>query len=64
MAPDLRGSAVLNSAVAFASVVRNGSLKKNGMPQFSHLTDKQLLSLRNYVRREAESRLVKTLPPK
>ncbi len=55
MAPDLRGSEVLSSASAFASIVRDGSLKKNGMPQFAHLTDKQLLSLRNYVRREAES---------
>ena len=57
MAPDLRASAVLASAGAFADVVRNGSRKLNGMPRFAHLTDEQLLKIRHYVRREAEKAL-------
>jgi quinohemoprotein ethanol dehydrogenase len=57
MAPDLRASALVGSAEAFAEVVRNGALQKNGMPVFAHLSDEQLLRLRHYVRREAEKAL-------
>ncbi|HSH13598.1 MAG TPA: c-type cytochrome, partial [Desulfurivibrionaceae bacterium] len=54
MAPDLRSSALLGSAEAFAEVVRGGSRQQNGMPAYRHLTDDQLLKIRHYVRREAE----------
>jgi quinohemoprotein ethanol dehydrogenase len=57
MAPDLRASAVLGSAEAFADVVRGGSRQQNGMPAYRHLTDEQLLKIRHYVRREAERAL-------
>jgi quinohemoprotein ethanol dehydrogenase len=55
MAPDLRASPILASGDAFAEVVRNGALQKNGMPVFEHLLDEQLLAIRHYVRREAEN---------
>ena len=57
MAPDLRASALVGSAEAFAEVVRNGALQENGMPVFEHLSDEQLLRLRHYLRREAEKAL-------
>ncbi len=57
MAPDLRASAVLASAEAFADVVRGGSRMRNGMPRYTHLSDEQLLALRHYLRREAEQAL-------
>lgn len=57
MAPDLRASPILTSADAFADVVRGGSRLANGMPRYSHLTDDQLLSIRHYVRREAQRAL-------
>jgi quinohemoprotein ethanol dehydrogenase len=60
MAPDLRASAVLASAEAFADVVRGGSRMKNGMPRYAHLSDEQLLALRHYLRREAEQALGST----
>ena len=55
MAPDLRASALVASADAFADVVRNGSRLENGMPVYRHLSDEQLLKIRHYVRRQAES---------
>jgi len=57
MAPDLRASALLGSAEAFADVVRDGSRQRNGMPRYKHLSDEQLLKIRHYVRREAERAL-------
>ena len=57
MAPDLRASALLGSAEAFADVVRDGSRQRNGMPAYRHLTDEQLLKIRHYVRGEAQRAL-------
>ena len=57
MAPDLRASALLASAEAFADVVRNGSRQHNGMPAYRHLNDEQLAKIRHYVRGEAEKAL-------
>jgi quinohemoprotein ethanol dehydrogenase len=57
MAPDLRASALIGSAEAFASVVRDGGRMTNGMPRYAHLTDQELLALRHYLRREAEAAL-------
>ena len=57
MAPDLRASALVGSAEAFASVVRDGARMPNGMPRYAHLTDEELLALRHYLRREAEAAL-------
>jgi quinohemoprotein ethanol dehydrogenase len=57
MAPDLRASAILASAEAFADVVRGGSRMGNGMPRYAHLSDEQLLALRHYLRQEAEQAL-------
>jgi quinohemoprotein ethanol dehydrogenase len=56
MAPDLRASEVVGSSTAFAAIVRGGSLKQNGMPQFAHLTDEQLMALRHYIRQQAEAK--------
>jgi quinohemoprotein ethanol dehydrogenase len=57
MAPDLRASAIVASSEAFADVVRGGSRKENGMPEFGHLTDEQLEALRHFIRKEAEAAL-------
>lgn len=58
-APDLRASGVVLSATGFADVVRDGSRAASGMPRFRHLTDEQLLSLRHFIRRQAEAALAK-----
>lgn len=60
MAPDLRASPILSSAEAFADVVRNGLRMQNGMPKYEHLSDEQLLTIRHYVRREADRALART----
>ncbi len=57
MAPDLRASALIASAEAFAGVVRDGERMHNGMPRYAHLSDAQLLALRHYLRQEAEAAL-------
>ncbi len=60
MAPDLRASAVVGSAEAFAGVVRDGERKVRGMPAFRNFSDDQLLELRHYIRREADAALRET----
>jgi len=55
MAPDLRASEVVGSSEAFDAILRGGSLKQNGMPQFAHLTDQQLIALRHHIRQRAEA---------
>ena len=57
MAPDLRASATVASDDVFADIVRDGSRLHNGMPAFSEYSDEQLLALRHYIRREAETAL-------
>jgi quinohemoprotein ethanol dehydrogenase len=52
-APDLRASAIPQSAEAFASVVRDGARLSNGMPRFDYLDNAQLNALRQYLRTEA-----------
>ncbi len=54
MAPDLRASAVVGSAEAFAAVVRDGAKMANGMPRYAHLTNNQLTALQHYLREQAE----------
>lgn len=58
IAPDLRASSIPLSREAFETVVRNGALSSNGMPIYSDLTDRQLESLRHYIRARAESGLM------
>jgi quinohemoprotein ethanol dehydrogenase len=53
-APKLTRSAVPLSREAFASVVRDGTLMPNGMPQYKHLDDAQLESLRQFLRAQAQ----------
>ena len=55
MAPDLRASAILFSAEEFAGVVRDGSRLSMGMPRYADLDDEELLALRHYIRRAANS---------
>lgn len=52
-APKLTRSAIPLSRKAFASVVHDGSLKANGMPQYDILDDMQLESLRQFLRAQA-----------
>ncbi len=54
MAPDLRASPLLASDLAFEEVVRGGNLIENGMPRYAEITDDELLSIRHYVRQQAE----------
>ena len=55
MAPDLRASAVPLSEMesVFADVVRKGQRVSRGMPGYPDLTNKELLSLRHYIRQRA-----------
>ena len=52
-APDLRASPLPLSPAAFKRVVVDGALRHNGMPDFAEFTDKQLASLRHFIRRAA-----------
>jgi quinohemoprotein ethanol dehydrogenase len=61
-APDLRASAVVLSAEAFAAVVRGGALLQRGMPKFAEFSDERLEELRHYIRRQASSALDRTPP--
>ena len=53
-APDLRTSAIPSDPSAFASVVKDGALVPNGMPQFGEFTQADLAGLRQYIRSRAE----------
>ncbi len=54
MAPDLRASSLVASEAAFAQVVRGGSKKENGMPEYAHFTDARLNAIRHYIRHQAD----------
>jgi quinohemoprotein ethanol dehydrogenase len=62
MAPDLRASAVVLSATAFAEVVRDGSRRAKGMPPFGEFTDQRLADLRHYLRQQADLGLKAAAP--
>jgi len=53
-APDLRASGVPGNFEAFASVVRDGTLKSRGMPRFKHLSDEELAQMQHFIRLQAE----------
>jgi quinohemoprotein ethanol dehydrogenase len=53
LAPDLRASAVPQSAEAFASIVRDGALMARGMPRYDQFTPGEMQALRQYLRSEA-----------
>ncbi len=53
-APDLRASPIPLDANAFKAIVQGGALMSNGMPRFSDVSDEQLLSLRHYIRAQAQ----------
>jgi len=52
-APDLRESAVILSAKAFAKIVKHGGLREQGMPQFQDLSDSEVSDIRQYLRARA-----------
>jgi len=52
-APDLRGSAVAQSAEAFDGIVRGGDLVAAGMPRFDEKSDEELAAIRQYLRSRA-----------
>jgi quinohemoprotein ethanol dehydrogenase len=52
-APDLRASPVPLDWASFEAVVRRGSRQTRGMPQYAELTDRELDSLRHYIRYRA-----------
>ena len=58
-APDLRASLLIQSAEAFAEVVRDGARAANGMPVFPDLSDEALLELQHYIRQQAEAGLAR-----
>jgi quinohemoprotein ethanol dehydrogenase len=51
-APDLRASQIPMNAAGFAATVRTG-IEARGMPKFPELSDRELESLRHYVRYRA-----------
>ena len=61
-APDLRASAVVLSAEAFAAVVGSGALLSRGMPRYAEFSEARLEELRHYIRRQASSALARTPP--
>jgi quinohemoprotein ethanol dehydrogenase len=52
-APDLRASAVPQSADQFAAIVRGGALVENSMPRFEEFADADLAAIRQYLRSRA-----------
>jgi quinohemoprotein ethanol dehydrogenase len=57
MAPDLRASAVVLENDTFARIVRSGTRANRGMPAYEQITDKELLALQHFIRREANRAL-------
>ena len=53
-APDLRASGVPQSAETFRSIVHDGAMLSNGMPNFPELSNSDLESLRQYLRSRAD----------
>ena len=49
-APDLRRSSVVLPGDAFAAVIRDGVMVREGMPRFQELSDKDRDDLREYIR--------------
>ncbi|MCB1667377.1 MAG: PQQ-dependent dehydrogenase, methanol/ethanol family [Pseudomonadales bacterium] len=56
-APDLRSSAIVLSKEALTSVLRDGLLRDQGMPNFKELTDEDIVALQHYIRSKAERAL-------
>jgi quinohemoprotein ethanol dehydrogenase len=56
-APDLRASGIPLDAATFKTVVHGGALLQQGMPRFHDLDDDQQLSLRHYIRAQANAAL-------
>ncbi|RZK03465.1 MAG: PQQ-dependent dehydrogenase, methanol/ethanol family [Novosphingobium sp.] len=54
-APDLRLSPVILDAAAFRTIVKEGGLKLNGMPQFPDFSDQELETLRFFLRTRAST---------
>jgi quinohemoprotein ethanol dehydrogenase len=54
MAPDLRASHLVQSAEAFAGVVRDGNRAVGGMPAYPDFNDLWIEALRHYIRQQAE----------
>lgn len=54
-APDLRASPVVLDSSTFDLIVRQGALEGNGMPGVDFLSDEEVLDLRHYIRRQANS---------
>lgn len=54
-APDLRYSPMITDAATFREVVKDGSLRMNGMPDFPALTGQELETLRFYLRARAQT---------
>jgi quinohemoprotein ethanol dehydrogenase len=52
-APDLRASPIPLDADTFKAIVQGGALLSRGMPEFSDVSDEQLLALRHYIRAQA-----------
>ena len=52
-APDLRASSVPLSLESFAAIVRDGTLRRRGMPMFPELDDDALRALQHYIRMRA-----------
>jgi quinohemoprotein ethanol dehydrogenase len=57
MAPDLRASAIALDKAAFASVVRDGSRIKMGMPSYPYISDQELDALQHFIRLRAKETL-------
>lgn len=53
-APDLRKSTIVLEADAFRSIVKDGALTPNGMPQFDEYDARQLDDIRQYIRSRAQ----------
>jgi quinohemoprotein ethanol dehydrogenase len=54
-APDLRASTIPLDASAFKGIVQGGAMLQSGMPHFDDVSDDDLLSIRHYIRAQAEA---------
>ncbi len=54
IAPDLRESDAINDDEMFKQIVVGGALLANGMPQFTDLSDAELLAVQMYLRQQAK----------
>jgi quinohemoprotein ethanol dehydrogenase len=57
MAPDLRASTIVLETETLSRMLRDGTRANRGMPAYAQITDREIITLQHYIRREANRAL-------